>query len=1026
MLELVFGTSGSGKSSYLMQKIREDIESGRRCYLLVPDQQEFITEATYLSVNKPSDRRYFEVTSFSRLSDMLMEKYGGAALSLPDRSVETLLLWNVLHKLSGSLEEYRKEPDASLTSLMYQALNEFISSAVSPEAIDQFIGGLDQSSALKPKLKDLSSVYTFYVQDLKKVLEQHYLDPCAYLCYLLANHPFFEGTHVYIDSFTGFSSVQQNVISLILAQSERVTVTIGADKWASKLPHFYESIKTAADLVQKANEAGIPVEQTYMEKNVRRRTPSLQYLEGAIWDYTAKPAKDIPDDGSISLLECENIYVEAEATALKILELVNGGMHFGNIAVTVRDTLAYEGILDAAFEKYKIPYFMSKRTDLSSKPIARFLLLSLRCVLHNFRADDVVALSKTGLCDVTYDDSDLFASYCELWHISGSLFTRQTWTMNPEGLSVELSDRGREILSRVNRVREKILEPLVALSGQMDSCVYAKDYASALYDYLLRTGVHQRLSDYAEGEIQNDRIREAGDTIRTYDEVIRILTVLCRVLPDTELTLQKFSTALSLMMSQTDLGSVPDLFDCVTVGASGILRVEHVDAMFILGLCDGEFPNLTETPGLLTEADKVQLEKGHILLNSDKRTRQSRELFGLYRAVSKPSEKLYLSTQTHAPNGGTKLPSDAYLRVRSLLPNVIPQTVSGEDIPSLQYTARDTLSLEGPADPGKGLYLSQSRITSFVQCPYQHYAKYVMYLNPEHASGMDYAEAGTFIHEVMEYAMKKLYDGTTEKPLYDEAKLHELVSDKVHEKVSKLLSRQFIDFKRDNLLIHQYERLGAMAYMMLKSEMDSLSVSSFVPRAFEWQFSARGRSDFRPIPLTLKDGTPLFLTGKLDRVDYLRAGDRDYVRIVDYKTGASKEFKLKEVRSGEDIQLMLYLFTLCDEVNRAQRPLLPAGALYVKPGKDSETGIEHSGIILNEPMILGATDPTAQPLRSNAKKFEGQLLFTELQFKDLDQELREKILEIGEGIHAGRSEKHPDPNHCKNCVMAGRCAEAAI
>ena len=51
---------------------------------------------------------------------------------------------------------------------------------------------------------------------------------------------------------------------------------------------------------------------------------------------------------------------------------------------------------------------------------------------------------------------------------------------------------------------------------------------------------------------------------------------------------------------------------------------------------------------------------------------------------------------------------------------------------------------------------------------------------------------------------------------------------------------------------------------------------------------------------------------------------------------------------------------------------------------------------------------------------KGEIFSTDIRIKD------GKILEIGEGIHAGRSEKHPDPNHCKNCVMAGRCAEAAI
>ena len=57
--------------------------------------------------------------------------------------------------------------------------------------------------------------------------------------------------------------------------------------------------------------------------------------------------------------------------------------------------------------------------------------------------------------------------------------------------------------------------------------------------------------------------------------------------------------------------------------------------------------------------------------------------------------------------------------------------------------------------------------------------------------------------------------------------------------------------------------------------------------------------------LTLTDGSRVFLNGKVDRIDIFCHKDKIYVRVVDYKSGEHK-FSLSDVRSGMDIQLVLY------------------------------------------------------------------------------------------------------------------------
>ena len=95
-------------------------------------------------------------------------------------------------------------------------------------------------------------------------------------------------------------------------------------------------------------------------------------IERDLWRFDAPLEQNTSAraDSPVKLLRCRNIYEESEAAALNILDLVQNGMQYGEIAVVVRDTETYRGVLDAAMERHGIPFFLSERTDFSQKPSA--------------------------------------------------------------------------------------------------------------------------------------------------------------------------------------------------------------------------------------------------------------------------------------------------------------------------------------------------------------------------------------------------------------------------------------------------------------------------------------------------------------------------------------------------------------------------------------------------------------------------------------------------------------------------------
>ncbi len=88
----------------------------------------------------------------------------------------------------------------------------------------------------------------------------------------------------------------------------------------------------------------------------------------------------------------------------------------------------------------------------------------------------------------------------------------------------------------------------------------------------------------------------------------------------------------------------------------------------------------------------------------------------------------------------------------------------------------------------------------------------------------------------------------------------------------------------------------------------------------EIEFSNTGK--FKTITLEV-DGRKVEITGKIDRADTAQIDDKQYVRIIDYKS-SSKDLDMNQVLFGLQIQLITYLDALCEQTD-----LDPSGVLYM-------------------------------------------------------------------------------------------------
>ncbi|MBE6601217.1 MAG: hypothetical protein E7637_01765 [Ruminococcaceae bacterium] len=1025
MLNLVYGVSGSGKTVYLMDRIREDIQNGKRCYLLVPEQQAYISEFDVPRIFPKNARLYFEVVHFSGLAEKIFRTYGGVTHESLQNGMKSILMWDTLRSLAPFLEEYRQSAgkDAGLVPLMLQAINELRMNGIDSQKLQELSDGLPNNNSLKRKLSDLAMIESTYKQQLDACMGSDLPDRLLRMAEKLEQNQFFAGANVYVDSFTSFTMQEYRVLKQILRQSDTVTLSICMDKLSSTLPHFKSPIQTSLNLLRMAQEMNIPAKKHALLPQNTEKSPVLAMLERDLWRFDLrKENREIFSDEekkAVKMISCKNLYEEAEAAALNILGLSQRGIPYGEIAVVVRDLEVYRGVLDAALERYEIPYFLSERTDLSSKPLSRLILSALRAISRHYAQQDVITLVKTGLAGVDFSDASMFEEYCETWHIQGSRFLENVWSMNADGLTTKHTPRGDAILDAANKTRKTVIEPLERLSAKMRQSNKLVDRCRALYQYLCELSVSEQLSARAKRELLADQRREAGETLRLYSFVTEALTTICHLLPNTELTTDEFLQAMTLLLSETDLGSVPNTHDCVIIGSAATMRVEKIKAALLLGLCEGEFPATVNSNGILSDTDKDLLEKNfEIVFDSDVRIRSSEELLYVYRAITKPTKQLILSTVSTQIDGTKRMPSLAFTRVAFLLDQKLPQAFDFDEIQAALSDASNETPPEKWVLPRSSetttLRLSHTKIQTFLQCPYRYYSTYLLKLREQKDSRPSYADDGIFLHYVFEHFLKAVLDkdGTMKIPESDQI---DSLADEIIDEYLTLVCP--VDSVRlDRHLLHLFARLRTLTLIILRNILAELKESRFVPTSFEQAIGKPGEDGLPAPTWELKDGSRVLLTGVIDRIDILQEDGRVYLRVVDYKSG-KHVFKLDQVRSGLDIQLVLYLFSA---MKRYGEEAVPAGAqfLFAQKNDKGKLVIQRSGFYADDESVKVAWE-------TESGSFTKGLICSPLSdIQSLEFEMKQAVTAAAERILAGEAQKTPSKDACQFCPIRMLCDKA--
>ena len=928
MLKIICGEWGTGKSLLMYDRIRELAEAGERVVLFVPDQFSFQAEKI---VYKKVPHRFsgnVTVTMFSRMSQKILHLYGEQK-EYADEMVKSMLMLRALRETaeSGALvfygSQYKKQ---GFPAFALRVIGELKNAGLSPSALRKLILSENEfSELLTKKLSDICEIYSAYDRLLTLNFDDR-LDDVRRASEIIRETDIFDGCCCFFDSFDNFSGSQLNFIKSLLLKAKEVTFTLTADSPDSGKNCFMETTRLIGRLKDMAEgEAEITtLTEKYRNKSV------------------------------VCVTEARDIWQECDFICGKIRELIGRGERFRDIAVLVPEA-KYGKILKSSMEKYEIPCFIDIPEPIISKSFVRFALYTLRAL--SFETEDILRYSKSGF--VRHENgkviSDIQADRLER-------FVRK-YDIRKRDWKKEFPKELKEY-EELEALRKSIILPLTELRKSMentDGDVMTKELCDFLCNKMdISSTIYGKcLSRNKPGEPKSVDMMKMDAYSSLWDDVVTVFESAYRSLSGYRLTIEEYIDILTSVFSSVTVSSPPQVLDAVTVGDTERSRFAKAEIVFLCGFNEGLMPPPSHVSDAFTSSENETLARHGISISYDRLSRYSEELFTLYRCLDIPERELHItypllsgSFQYLEPSSYLKEVTEKYgISVRSAesygaefycrteksaeryLASIysdyrklsekeaIIKAVDKKYTEMLENAAgnrpnRDRHRLE-KEHAEKLLSLktySPTAITLMGSCKFGFFCKYGLGLREEEARSVDILLVGNVIHYCL-YRLLSDYLGKKEEFIaLDKNAVRKHVNESIELYKEENYPKDFGGSERFSYLLG---RIGNFAVKAAEKIQDEIADSGFYPEALEKELEF----DFGDIKIR----------GICDRIDTMVKDGKKYIRVVDYKRG-KRAFDLKDIYNGENLQMLLYLFGLCEEGGD-----LPSSVMYTPVGKESFT-----------------------------------------------------------------------------------------
>ncbi|MGI6020241.1 MAG: PD-(D/E)XK nuclease family protein [Lachnospiraceae bacterium] len=607
----------------------------------------------------------------------------------------------------------------------------------------------------------------------------------------------------------------------------------------------------------------------------------------------------------------------------------------------------------------------------------------LDIIRNSWDRKSIFNLLRTGLTPFSDDEIDILENAVIAGGIRGKTNWHKDWVFtestSPESINV-LRVRLTELIDPVSSV----------FSSKMST---VREKTTALYELGMTCRVQIKLAEKEEQLIREGKRAAAGEYSQIYKLVMDVYDKLVEIMGDDGISSSDYCDILEAALTEKRIGITPPGIDRVFVGDIVRSRTDSIRIMFFAGVNEGHIGITSNPSGLLTEADRAELLQKGIVLSPTPRQNMYRQRYYLYLALSKPSDRLYLSYSVSGTSGEALKDASLIGSICKLFPSlkidipdpmdfcaiekpadgmrIIPRAIGDgsrtsdrKKYPELfnwyrrnpEYSRFVRMISEMPEKDmgsdsigkacasalyGKDITGSATGLEQYAKCAFSYFLKYGLELSPRKTHEYKPTDRGMILHKALENYSRSLNS--------KRIKWQDLPSDKQASLAESCVDEAILSLSNDLLTSdarskYEISRLKRLMKRTVWAVTKHLEAGDFTPAGFEINF--RG-NDLASLNKELENGSVIHLRGIIDRIDIYEDESKILTSIIDYKTG-SMEFDLVPFYHGIRIQLPLYMNAALEMIEkRFGKKAVPAGMLYYNiddPMIDYREGIDSAYI----------------------------------------------------------------------------------
>ena len=931
MLYLIKGRSGTGKSQYILQKLKKELDNDKYCIMIVPDQATHETEQKIMGF-LGNGLMNVEVLSFSRLASRVLSEQGGLNKTFLDDNGKLMVLRKIIAKKQKELEYYSKAAlKPGFAKKMQDVINILKFNMIEPNAISNANETI-KDLILDKKLKDIACIY----QAMEEYLANGYQDEQDRLNLLIEKmhlSKFIKDAAIFVDGFNffDFNSANYKVLETIIKHAQDVYVTFCFNKMSDDdFEIFRSELNAFKRLKQFSDDNNISYKMIGAQKS-SFNIKGMETLESELFSYT----KNDKADCEFKLYEAISQKHEVEYAVDIVASMLEKGIKLKDITIVAGDIDDYIPILRRELSINGLGFFIDEGRKLSTYNAVEYILASIDAAVSK-SVDDVMRVAKSGFSVLDIEQVQKLENYALVFGIKYSGFFKEfVWSDETDEQMKELAEDARK----------KLIEPILNLREKTRRVKDVNTLAKIVYEYMQETQLKEQIETLCNQLLEDGEYELASENAQVYNSIIQTLEQISFLI-DGDTSLRDFSKILKEGFSAQTINVIPPTTDQIIVGNVQKVATRDVENLIVLGINEGAMPRLANDNYIISDAEAKELQKIGINSFSQSKEYMQYQKLLVYKCLMKAKKSLYLSYANSDSKGKKLEPSYLINRLRNIFNDIDIKEIEGNRLVSkkqgyyqLALSLRDFIDNSEDSENLRTLYASYrqeqdqqlldkiedalfyqpigfskanarmlmqnknyssiTRVEQFNSCPYKHFINYAIKPKSLKKYNEDRIDQGNYYHDAFNLLTRELINKGLEYETYSQQQIENMLDEILNE----------IETYHNYALLKSTPKFKQLAKFMRSTAKKTMwaMINHILAGKFRpYLAEAKIGTDVPYVNLQLDNGEMISLQGKIDRIDIFECENKKYVRVIDYKT-SKKDIDYTNIYNGLSLQLPVYL-----------------------------------------------------------------------------------------------------------------------